>query len=94
MRCRLLASALAALVATAVGASPAAADAVADFYKGKVVTIVIGYAAGGFDLYARLLGRFIGNHIPGHPNIVRARLQSRQSTGRRPRIQSPKDLRL
>lgn len=50
--------------------SPAAADDVADFYKGKVVTIVIGYAAGGFDLYARLLGRFIGNHLPGHPTVI------------------------
>jgi tripartite-type tricarboxylate transporter receptor subunit TctC len=50
--------------------SPAAADAVADFYRGKVLTMVIGYAAGGFDLYARLLGRFLGNHIPGHPTII------------------------
>jgi tripartite-type tricarboxylate transporter receptor subunit TctC len=58
------------LAALALWATPAAADPVADFYKGKVVTIVIGYAAGGFDLYARLLGRFIGGHIPGHPTVI------------------------
>ncbi len=67
---RIIVHALAAFVSIAVPVSPAAADAVADFYKGKVVTIVIGYAAGGFDLYARLLGRFLGNHIPGHPTII------------------------
>ena len=67
---RILLSAFAALALTADWPSPAAADAVADFYKGKVVTIVIGYAAGGFDLYARLLGRFLGGHIPGHPTII------------------------
>jgi tripartite-type tricarboxylate transporter receptor subunit TctC len=52
------------------GISPSAADAIADFYRGKVVTLVIGYGSGGFDLYARLLGRFIGHHIPGNPTIV------------------------
>ena len=66
---RIIAPAIVALAYIAA-TSPAAADAVADFYKGKVVTIVIGYAAGGFDLYARLLGRFLGSHIPGHPTII------------------------
>ena len=42
-----------------------------DFYKGKTVSIVVGFGAGGgYDLYARLLGRFIGRHIPGEPNVV------------------------
>jgi tripartite-type tricarboxylate transporter receptor subunit TctC len=63
-------SATVVLALLAFSVSPASADAVADFYKGKVLTIVIGYAAGGFDLYARLLGRFLGNHIPGHPTII------------------------
>ncbi|HLN36512.1 MAG TPA: hypothetical protein VK337_01950, partial [Xanthobacteraceae bacterium] len=35
------------------------------------VTLVIGYSVGGgYDAYARLLGRFIGKHIPGNPAIV------------------------
>jgi tripartite-type tricarboxylate transporter receptor subunit TctC len=50
---------------------PAAADPVADFYSGKTVQLVIGYApGGGYDVYARALGRYIGRHIPGNPSIV------------------------
>lgn len=53
------------------GALPAAADPVADFYKGKDVNIIVGSSAGGgYDTYSRLLGRHIGEHIPGNPNIV------------------------
>jgi tripartite-type tricarboxylate transporter receptor subunit TctC len=41
------------------------------FYRGKQVTMVIGYPAGsGYDIYARLLAAHIGRHIPGQPNIV------------------------
>ena len=60
--------ALAALAACAVCAN---ADEVADFYGGKRISLVIGFSpGGGYDLYARLLGRFIGSHIPGHPTVV------------------------
>src|SRR5437764_12756849 len=42
-----------------------------DFYKGKTVTLVVGYSAGGgYDQYARLLARHFGRHIPGSPNMV------------------------
>ena len=42
-----------------------------DFYKGKSIRFVVGYAAGGgYDLVARLVGRHIGRHIPGNPSIV------------------------
>ncbi len=42
-----------------------------DFYKGKVIRIVVGFAAGGgFDTYARLIGRHLGRHIPGNPTII------------------------
>src|SRR5205085_5107682 len=52
-------------------AASAVAQPVADFYKGKRVNLVIGYGTGGgYDVYARLLGRFIGDHIPGKPTIV------------------------
>jgi tripartite-type tricarboxylate transporter receptor subunit TctC len=48
-----------------------AQDPVADFYKGKQVNIFIGSSAGGgYDTYARLIGRHLGKHIPGNPVIV------------------------
>jgi tripartite-type tricarboxylate transporter receptor subunit TctC len=57
------------LVAGAHG--PARADAVSDFYHGRAVNLVIGYApGGGYDLYARTLGRHISRHIPGNPTVV------------------------
>jgi len=47
------------------------AAGVEDFYKGRNVTLVIGYSVGGgYDAYARLLGRYFGKHIPGNPAIV------------------------
>ena len=64
-------------IAAAAGAillaapSAFAADDVASFYKGRTVTIDIGYSAGGgYDLYARTLARHLGDHIPGKPNVV------------------------
>ncbi len=49
----------------------AAADSVADFYKGRNLSLIIGYSvSGGYDAYARLLARYIGKHIPGEPSIV------------------------
>src|SRR5262249_25153830 len=56
------------LLAAATGAN---ADDVADFYKGKTFTIVVGHEVGtGFDIYSRVLARHIGRHIAGHPNVV------------------------
>ena len=47
------------------------ADDVADFYRGKTVTLLTPDAAGsGYDVYARMVSRFIGDHIPGKPNVV------------------------
>jgi tripartite-type tricarboxylate transporter receptor subunit TctC len=54
-------------------AGGAHAQSVADFYKGKQVSIYIGSEAGsGFDAYARLVARHIGKHIPGNPLVVPA----------------------
>ena len=62
---------IAAVVLAAASVSAAKADAVADFYKGKTFTIIVGHQTGtGFDLYARVLSRHIGRHIPGKPEIV------------------------
>ena len=44
---------------------------VADFYRGKTVDLYVGYSVGaGYDLYARLVGRHLGKHIPGNPTVV------------------------
>ncbi|MPZ39732.1 MAG: hypothetical protein GEU95_17065 [Rhizobiales bacterium] len=57
--------------ATAASAQTASTNDVAEFYRGKTVRLVIGYGAGGgYDLYARLLARFIGEHIPGKPTVI------------------------
>ena len=49
----------------------ACAAGIEDFYRGRNVTMVIGYSVGGgYDAYARLLGRYFGKHIPGNPAIV------------------------
>ena len=59
------------LAAAAVLCSPARADDVAKFYKGKTVTIVAGFSAGGgFDLYARLAASHWGRFLPGTPNFI------------------------
>jgi tripartite-type tricarboxylate transporter receptor subunit TctC len=43
----------------------------ADFFAGKTVTVMIGYAAGGtYDATARLLSRHMGRHISGNPNFL------------------------
>ena len=53
------------------GGSAAQADAVADFYKGRSVTVVVSSSAGGgYDTLARALARHIGKHLPGHPVFV------------------------
>ena len=48
-----------------------AQQSVADFYRGKSVDLYIGYSAGGgYDVYARLVARYLGKHIPGNPTVV------------------------
>ena len=48
-----------------------AQQSVEDFYRGKQLDMVIGYSPGGtYDLYARLVARYLGNYIPGKPTIV------------------------
>jgi tripartite-type tricarboxylate transporter receptor subunit TctC len=43
----------------------------ADFYQGKTLTVIVGYApGGGVDASARAITRHLGRFIPGHPNIV------------------------
>lgn len=67
---RLLLAALS--VAPAVFLAPAArAETAAEFYQGKQLRILIGYGPGtGYDVYGRVLGRHLANHLPGAPTIV------------------------
>jgi tripartite-type tricarboxylate transporter receptor subunit TctC len=45
--------------------------AVASFYRGKTVRIVVGYAAGaGYDLFARVTSRHLGKYLPGNPAVI------------------------
>jgi tripartite-type tricarboxylate transporter receptor subunit TctC len=65
--------------ASAAIAQPTNTDAVADFYRGKTLTIVVGHEAGtGYDFFARTLARHIGRHLPGNPNAV---VQNMQGAG-------------
>src|ERR1700722_11904666 len=69
------------LCAIGLAAAPrsARAQGVADFYRGRNVILVIGFSVGGgYDLYARLLARHLGRHIPGQPTIV---AQNREGAG-------------
>ena len=66
---RAVASALA--VGVGVAAATMAPAAAQDFYRGKTITIVVGFTAGGgFDLNARLLARHLGRHLAGNPDVI------------------------
>jgi tripartite-type tricarboxylate transporter receptor subunit TctC len=51
--------------------NPAVSTEAQDFYQGKTIRLVVGYApGGGYDFYARLVARYMGKHIPGNPAFV------------------------
>ena len=59
------------LVYLSFGSTVGVADDVADFYRGKTITVLVGGEAGGaYDVYARLLSRHIIRFIPGNPKTV------------------------
>ncbi len=71
MRVATFPRALALLAAMALAPSTARAQSPADFYKGRNVDLYVGYSVGGaYDLYARVIARHLGKHIPGNPTIV------------------------
>ncbi len=52
-------------------ASLACAQSPAEFYKGKTVEMQIGYSVGGgYDVYARVVAKYLGKHIPGNPSVI------------------------
>jgi tripartite-type tricarboxylate transporter receptor subunit TctC len=68
---------IAAGALTLIGfATPGYAQTTREFYTGRDVFMEIGYSPGGaYDVYARTVGRFIGNHIPGGPTVVPKNLE-------------------
>lgn len=67
----LIAGVAAVVLSAAAAPSPAAAQSVADFYRGKTVNLLVGSGeGGGFDLSARLTAQFLGRYIPGNPTVV------------------------
>jgi tripartite-type tricarboxylate transporter receptor subunit TctC len=64
----------ATMVAALLGAGPAQAGAAptpAEFYKGRVINLIIGYSpGGGYDMYGRVLAQHMSKHIPGNPKII------------------------
>jgi tripartite-type tricarboxylate transporter receptor subunit TctC len=62
---------LAVLLLAANSPCAVKADPVADFYKGKQIQMIVGHSpGGGYDIYARLLARYLGPSIPGNPTII------------------------
>lgn len=52
-------------------AGVARADDVADFYRGHTLNLIAGFnVGGGADAYARLVARYLGQHLPGNPTVV------------------------
>src|SRR6202000_2234701 len=52
------------------------AQSPADFYKGRDLDLYDGYSPGGaYDLYARMIGRHMGAHLPGQPTLVPKNLE-------------------
>ena len=59
------------LASTMLAAGGAAADPVADFYKGKTITILVPIGPGGtYDMYGRLGAEILQKHLPGKPQVI------------------------
>ena len=41
------------------------------YYQGKTINFIVGSGAStAYDMYARLLGNYIGKYLPGNPNVI------------------------
>jgi tripartite-type tricarboxylate transporter receptor subunit TctC len=66
-----LAAVLLDIMLLAAGAASARAQSAEQFYKGRQLSMVVFSGAGStYDIYARLLVRHLGAHIPGNPTFV------------------------
>jgi tripartite-type tricarboxylate transporter receptor subunit TctC len=58
-------------LAAVLAASPARSETAEDFFKGKQISLIIGYNPGGpYDVYGRLVATILPRYIPGQPSIV------------------------
>ena len=74
-------SAFAFAFALAMSGGAASAQAVADFYKNKELSVIVGSGVGGgYDNYTRVLARHWGRHIPGNPAVVVKNMPGAQGT--------------
>ena len=68
---RIAAMALAAALSASCICAPAAAQSVAEFYRGKTIAILMGIGPGAsYDLYGRTIAEHLTRHIPGNPSII------------------------
>ena len=62
---------LAVALVAALGLVAGGTAVAADFFKGKTIRVVVGYApGGGYDTYTRQVVRHMGKHIPGNPKFI------------------------
>lgn len=48
-----------------------AAESDGSFYEGKQIRLIVSFGAGGgYDIFTRIVGRHLGDHIPGHPSVI------------------------
>src|SRR5262245_49579417 len=59
------------LLGLSLAATTAHAEPVAEFFRGKTITInVASGAGGGYDFFGRALAKHMGRHIPGNPTLI------------------------
>ncbi|MFL5071045.1 MAG: hypothetical protein ACJ8D9_15790, partial [Xanthobacteraceae bacterium] len=67
-------------LALAFGVFVAQAQGTPDFYKGKQISLIVGYEAGNdYDIGARMLAKYLPRHIPGQPAIIVQNMPQAQS---------------
>lgn len=58
-------------IAGACASLPAGAQSPEEFYRGKTVSLIVGYPpGGGYDVYARAIARHMGKHLAGRPTMI------------------------
>src|SRR4051812_35850524 len=59
-----------------LAATPADAQSVEQFYKGRTISLIVGFNPGGaYDPYARSVARHLPKHLPGAPTVVVKNMQ-------------------
>jgi len=60
-----------AILAGCGPAQKSGAEDPADFYRGKTISIIVGFSpGGGYDNSARVLSKHLGKYVPGHPRVI------------------------